>query len=66
MEFVKTFWKNKFKDADIPKISISCELLLKLVVVHAGCVVSFFKMFCWRCQALSENITAQGSVWKPL
>ena len=38
------------------------ELLLKLVVVHAGCFVSFFKMFCSRCQALSENITAQGSV----
>ena len=41
-------------------------LLFKLVVVHAGCFVSFFKMFCCRCQALYQknitDITAPGSV----
>ena len=31
MEFVKIFWKNKVKDADIPKISISGQIVSKIL-----------------------------------
>ena len=30
MEFVKIFWKNKVKDADIPKISISGQIVSEI------------------------------------
>ena len=31
MKFVKIFWKNKVKDADIPKISISGEIVSEIL-----------------------------------
>ena len=31
MEFVKIFWKNKVKDADIPKISISGQIVSEIL-----------------------------------
>ena len=31
MEFVKIFWKNKVKDADMPKISISGEIVSEIL-----------------------------------
>ena len=44
------------------------ELLLKLVVVHSGCFVSFFKIKCFVdvVKHYQKHITAQGSVSKPL
>ena len=31
MEFVKIFWKNKVKDVDIPKISISGQIVSEIL-----------------------------------
>ena len=31
MEFVKIFWKNKVKDTDMPKISISGQIVSEIL-----------------------------------